>query len=184
MYAALRAHFLTKGYDYFRYNGKTKVTVETFEKRRDIQQFKKLAKHPDAFNYILANFIEKDTFVSELAYNADSTKTYLAWKKRAQSISYIFKQEIETLLPDLSSNFKTTKGEHPHIIKLYLKKKICIETLSILLDMFDLIVYYDRSLSDDPLWSWLGLRLKRYHPFIKYDKNKFKALLLEKFKPK
>jgi len=35
VYSALKLHFTTDSYDYFKYNGKTKVTPENFEKRKD-----------------------------------------------------------------------------------------------------------------------------------------------------
>ena len=40
-YLAVRNHFKTKNYDYFKYNGKIKVNEDKFRTRRDHYQFEK-----------------------------------------------------------------------------------------------------------------------------------------------
>ena len=42
-YIALKLHF-TSDYDYFKYNGKTNVTLHRFEERKDKYHYKRLAK--------------------------------------------------------------------------------------------------------------------------------------------
>ena len=43
-YIALKLHF-TSDYDYFKYNGKTNVTLNSFNERKDKFHFKKLVKN-------------------------------------------------------------------------------------------------------------------------------------------
>ena len=45
-YVALKLHF-TSEYDYFRYNGKTSVTLKSFNERKDRFHFKRLSKKYD-----------------------------------------------------------------------------------------------------------------------------------------
>ena len=57
LYMALKLHFTTK-YDYFKYNGKTKLTVPQFNKRKDKYQFVRLARkysHEELVEYFCAN---------------------------------------------------------------------------------------------------------------------------------
>ena len=42
-YIALKLHF-TSDYDYFKYNGKTNVTLNSFNERKDKFHFKKIVK--------------------------------------------------------------------------------------------------------------------------------------------
>ena len=61
MYLALRLHFTTENYDYFKYNGKVSASLKSFDKRKDKYLFKKLTKKYDEstiLNYYIANFIE------------------------------------------------------------------------------------------------------------------------------
>ena len=43
-YLALKLHF-SSDYDYFKYNGKTNATQQSFEKRKDRFRFSKLARN-------------------------------------------------------------------------------------------------------------------------------------------
>ena len=43
-YIALKLHF-TSDYDYFKYNGKTNVTLHSFEERKDKYHFKRLRRN-------------------------------------------------------------------------------------------------------------------------------------------
>ncbi len=43
LYLAIKLHFTSDSYNYFTFNGKTRTTLQSFEKRRDKYFFKKLA---------------------------------------------------------------------------------------------------------------------------------------------
>ena len=43
LYQALKLHFTQESYDFFKYNGKTNVSVTTFENRKDKYHFYKHA---------------------------------------------------------------------------------------------------------------------------------------------
>ena len=43
-FLALKLHFTSEHYDYFKYNGKHNATMASFEKRTDKRFFKRLAK--------------------------------------------------------------------------------------------------------------------------------------------
>ena len=44
MYCAMKAHFSRKDYDFYKYGGKTKVSRDSFYKRKDRHFFVKLSK--------------------------------------------------------------------------------------------------------------------------------------------
>ena len=44
IYQALKLHFTTDSYDFFKYNGKTNVSVNAFENRKDKYHFYKLSR--------------------------------------------------------------------------------------------------------------------------------------------
>ena len=64
LYQALKLHFTTETYDYFKYHGKTSVSITSFENRKDKYHFYKLSRKytnkEDLINFIVANFIEDE----------------------------------------------------------------------------------------------------------------------------
>ena len=57
---------------------------------------------------------------------------YMDWKKKVQSLSYIFREEVESLFDDkkVDEIFDCSKG-HPPILKKYLGGDITLETMVI-----------------------------------------------------
>lgn len=181
-YMALKSHFTTKSYDYFKYQGKLKsITPAAYDKRRDKVFFMKLAKHKDPRHFLVANFIEGNSWIGDLAYNEQAQTVYTNWQKRTQSLTYIFQNEIEHLKDDINANFVVEDNQHPFALKLFLSKKISIETLVILIDLVRCFSHWNTELADDLLWKELSLRLVKYKPFVQYDRSKMKKILLDKF---
>ncbi|NDG31210.1 hypothetical protein EB118_14210, partial [bacterium] len=58
IYLALKHHFTLDNYDYFKYNKKTKVTLDSFLKRKDRIFFAKLGNRKDKYleDFLVANF--------------------------------------------------------------------------------------------------------------------------------
>jgi len=181
-YVALKNHFTTKSYDYFKYQGKSRsVTVDKYNQRKDKVFFMKLAKHKDPRNFLVANFLEGTTWIGDLAYNEQAQTTYTNWLKRTQSLTYVFQNEITKLDDDLNTNFIVTDGQHPVALKLYLKKEISIETLVILIDIVRCYSHWQKSLAEDIVWKEVSHKLSKYKPFLQYDKQKCKKILLDHF---
>ena len=70
-FVAIKLHFTTKGYDFYRYSGKVKGTTRAnFEKRRDKYFFHRLSNkyRPNQLNdFLVANFMVKpQLFVGDL----------------------------------------------------------------------------------------------------------------------
>lgn len=180
-YMALKNHFTQKNYDYFKYNGKTRVTFQSFESRKDKLFFQKVAKHSDPKNYILSNLLENNkVWIKDIAYSQNAEEIYQQWAKRVQSLSYNFKNECSNLLDNFDENFKV-KSNHPHVLRLFLSKKICLETLIILVDTVNCMPYWNNKMSYDPVWEETAEKIIKYRPFLKYDKEKIKKILLDKF---
>lgn len=181
LYVALKNHF--KGsYDFFKYGTKNKVNYNSYDKRKDKVFFDKLAKHTDLENYLLANFIkDSKLWVRDLAYSSDAEEAYQTWNKKQQALTYLFKQEIIKLEDDFNRNFVVTNNQHPILLIKYLASDVSLETLCILLDISNAKKYWDNELHYDPVWDNLRLKVEKYTPFIKYDKDKFKKICLDHF---
>lgn len=182
IYLAVKAHFTTKKYDYFRYGGRTKTSEDKFNKRNDRYFFEKLSKKlskEEIEQYFVSNFLVNSNFyIKEM-----DDKNYVNWKKRTQSISYLFLQDLENVLmlcSDLNQSLQCKKGQHSTILKLYLSDIIMIETLILLNRVTGFVNRYDTMMSNDVIWEQVSNRLKKYDPFVKIDTVKVKQLIKQK----
>ena len=181
-YLAIKQHFSKPNYDYFKYNGKVRVNAATFDARKDKLFFQKLAKHPDVTNFLVANLSENDkAWIKELAYSESAEKTYKAWVKRQQSLTYIFQNDLEKLDRVLKNNFTCKLGEHPLLLKKFLGKEISLETLCILLEFSGAKAMWDTKMEYDLVWESFKTKIEKYLPFIKYEKDKLVKIALDYF---
>jgi hypothetical protein len=181
-YLALKNHFSKQEYDYFKYNGKLKVSPDTFNSRKDKLFFQKLAKHPDVHNFLVANLSKNEkAWIKDLAYSEDAEKTYKDWLKRNQSLTYVLKNELQYLVPNFDLNFMSHGSDHPSLLKLYLGGYVSLETLCILLHLTKAKKHWDSKMEYDLVYQDVKLKIEKYTPFIKYDKEKVKNIVIDFF---
>jgi len=182
-YVAIKNHFSSKTYDFFKYGGRTKASRSTFEKRSDRYFFHKLSKRKEVVNYLVANFAYNDssTWVGDFVNNEQSDRYYLRMVKIRESLSYIFSQDLDKLEDCFDNNFQVIEGQHPIILRKYLQKEINIETLIILDDMISFMRKWNRRIQDPVVWPQVYFKCKKYRPFFEYDKDKLKKIVLDKF---
>jgi len=183
-YLALKNHFTKEKYDYHKYCGKSRATVKSFYKRKDRFWFEKIARNKsdkEVVDFFVSNFITctdpSKLWIGEMIREGEGR--YTAWKRRTQSLSYIFREEVEIILAnaDLDAVFARTTG-HPPILKKYLSGDISLETLVICDRILGYRNDYDKQLTD-PVWETVSLRIKKYSPFLNIDVFHFKKILKE-----
>jgi hypothetical protein len=159
-----------------------KVNISSFDRRKDKLFFQKLAKHPDVHNFLIANLSENDkAWIKELAYSEEAEKTYKDWLKRQQSLTYVFKQELGNLDTRFNENFLCRNNEHPFLLQLYLGKQISLDTLCLLLEISGAKKHWDSKMQYDLVWDTTRIKVEKYTPFINYDKDKIKKIVLDYF---
>ena len=104
LYESLKIHFSKDSYDFFKYNGKTNVTVTAFENRRDKYHFYKLSRkfsnRDELINFIVANLIEKDNLWVGDLLSEDADSNYRKHQKIIQSLSYEFTNDLYNIFGD------------------------------------------------------------------------------------
>jgi hypothetical protein len=181
-YIALKNHFTQPKFDYFKYNGKSRLSPDAFDKRNDKLYFLKMAKHPDPINYMVSNLVVNEkVWIKELAYSPDTERVYNDWMKRTQSLSYVFQNDLSKLDTDFNANLVVKNNSHPKLLKLFLGGSCTLETLMILLDMTGAKKHWDKKIQYDPLWEQVSKKIDKYRPFLHYDVDKFRKITLEKF---
>lgn len=181
LYINLKNHFTQKDYDFIKYKGKSRLKPTSYEKRKDKLFFEKLAKHEDLIGFLVANFVvDPKQWVREIAYSENAERLYTEWLRKQQALTYTIKQELEDI--DLKKDLKQGDESHPILFQKYLGKSVSLETLCVLLDLCDAIKLWDSYMEYDPVWEDEGLKVKKYLPFVKYDKEKVKKICLEKLR--
>lgn len=180
-YIALKQHF-NSNYDFFKYNGKVNVSLESFEIRKDKFIFYKLSKRKDWEGLLLANLIDDDgkKWVGDLV-STEAENIYNEWLKRKQSLGYHFKNELSELKEDFDSNFVVEDGQHPYLLERHLQGKISIESMIIFDDLLKLIPYWDKKISLQIIWDRVKSKMINYKPFLHYEKSSMKKTLLDYF---
>jgi len=183
-YLALKNHFTKDHYDYIKYRGKTRASNEAFYKRKDRFWFEKFARQKndkEVEEFFVSNFIYSTDpgtmWIGEMIKEGEGR--YTDWKKKVQSLTYIFKEETESVFENkkVDDMFDCSKG-HPPILKIYLKGDISLESMVI----YDRILGYGKDFDKqlkDPVWETVSRKIKKYSPFLNIDVSHYKKILKE-----
>lgn len=183
-YLALKNHFSKPNYDYFKYAGKSRTSIASFEKRKDKYWFEKISRNKDdkeIKDFFIANLVESDDpsrlWIGNIIRGGDIY--YKEWIKKQQSLTYLFTQQSEEMLSsnNLVQLFDCSK-QHPPILKMFLSGKIDIETLVIWDRIFLFRNNFDKKLLD-PVWELVSLKIKKYSPFLNINVFLYKKILKE-----
>ena len=182
-YLALKLHFTKENYNFFIFSGKTRASKQSFEKRKDKYFFKKLGKkfeREELINFFVSHFIHDDgAWIGNISVY--KSKVYAEWESKIQSLSFIFKNEMEQLLElgtDFDSLFKIKNGSHPIVLKQHLSGNISLESFVILNRLVNFIPYFDKNIAEPVVWSEIRKKVVKYEPFLAIDKDKYKCTLL------
>ena len=185
MYCALKAHF--KGtYDYHKFSGQTKVSRDSFWKRKDRFFFVKIAsKYKDdreVLDYFVSNFIQdRNGYIANF-----NNKNYEDWLQRRKLFYELFSQELQPFVNNFNPLFECNNkkgsfccGEHPLLLKEYLGKRVSLETMIILDELVEYSKNWDMELKwDDFVWPDVKKLMNNYKGFLTIDAERYRMKLL------
>ena len=183
-YLALKNHFTKDHYDYIKYRGKTRASNAAFYKRKDRFWFEKFARQKndkEIEEFFVSNFIystdPSTVWIGEMIKEGEGR--YQEWQKKVQSLTYIFKEETESVFENkkIDDMFDCSKG-HPPILKSYLGGDTTLETMVIC----DIILGYGKDFDkrlNDPVWETVSRKVKKYKPFLNINVPRYKKILKE-----
>lgn len=185
LYNALKLHF-TGNYDYFKYSGKSNVSIDSFEKRKDKYHFYKLARKytnkEEMKNFLVANFVDNEQLWVGDLLNEGAQQNYLRRQKSLQSISYIFENDIKDIfegVEDKNLLMRCREGDYPPLLLKYLRREIQIETLCVLEKILNFINVWDDCITETIRWPGIKRKIIKYQPFITFDEVRLKLKLKE-----
>ena len=181
IYIAFKAHF-NSDYNFLEYGGKTKASQESYEKRKDKSFFYRIYKKygNDTVEYFLANFIK-----SPKGWIGDFNEmNYLDWKKTNQSLTYVFRSEMENLILEENLNnsnfdalFTCNFGTHPVLLKRFLSGNVHLETMVMLNQLLNYVPQFDKDISENIIWPESKTLIINYGLLLKIDFSKCKQIL-------
>ena len=178
IYNALKLHFSQQSYD-----GKSRISVSSFENRKDKYHFYKLSrkyKEDEYINFLVANFILNDkTWAGDLLKD-EAEANYLRRMKYMQSMSYSFDNDCSLIFEDLNDPnevLKVEDGEYPALLMMAFRKEIQPETLVILNALLNFFPVWERQISDTIRWPDYRMKMLKYTAFVPFDSVKYRLML-------
>ena len=179
MYCAMKAHFSKTDYDFIKYGGKTKVSRDSFYKRKDRHFFVKLSKKyktkTEIMHYYVSNFIkDKRGYIANF-----SDENYKSWLLKRDGFFEQFTIEMQPYIKNFEPLFQVKDNNHPKLLKEFLGSRLSLETMIILDDLVEYGKKWDKQLEGDIVWIDLKKLMKNYKGFLTINKNKYRMKLLK-----
>jgi len=155
IYLSIKNHFTKDSYDYHKYCGKSRATIQSFYKRKDRFWFEKISRQKsekEILDFFVSNFVScsdpQSLWIGEIIREGESN--YKNWCKKIQSLSYIFKEEINLVFSNKNFDklFEIEEGRHPQLLKDHLQGKISLESMIILDRILGYKKEFDQKLQD------------------------------------
>lgn len=186
LFQALKLHFTTDTYDFFKYNGKSKVSVDAFENRKDKYHYYKLSRRLQNKNdltvFIVSNFLSNDKLWIGDLLTENSETVYKQRLKVLQSLTYTFQNDCTNLFRDVTNPneiLQSENGDYPVLLVRSLRQEIEIETLCIMNEVLNFFPMWSRKINDTIRWPDYRRKILKYTQFLTFDKQKYKSLLLK-----
>jgi len=185
MYSALKLHFGSEKFDYFKYNRKVNVAKDTFEKRKDKYDFVKLSRKysdDEMELFFVSNFLVHPKAWSKELLTDEANDCFIEKQKVLQSLSYVFKNDIEMLkekFENLNDMLKVSDNTYPPLLKMTFQKDVHLETFIILDSILKFVPIWNKKITDTFRWPDFALMCKKYKPFLSLETFKFRKILKE-----
>jgi len=183
LFQAIKLHFTSKSYDFFKYNGKSNITMTTFEMRKDKYHFYKLSrKYPNKevlTDFLIANFLVKDKiWVGDLLLE-EADIAYVEHQKVMQALSYKFENDCRLLFEDVANpnDVLITNGDYPILLTKTLRHEVHFETLCILNQVLKFLPYWNRKITDTIRYPEIAKKIVKYTAFLPMDEVKYRNII-------
>lgn len=183
-YQAIKLHFTSESYNFFHYDGKTRVSVDAFQKRRDKFLFHRLARKyrdDEMVPFLVANFVHSDDNWTKSLLEEEAEETYRDWKRTTDSMSKIYVEDLQKIATKETFNglFKVEDGQFPKLLVHFMQNDVTIETMVILNNIFGFIKIWDKKISDDFIYPKVSRKIRKYGAFLNVNVDKYKQLTKE-----
>lgn len=185
-YQAIKLHFTTDTYCYFKYNGRVGTKPEGFEKRKDKYMFHRLARNlrdGEVVGFFVSNFLMKQKAWTQDFLEPEAKQIYLDWRKKIDSLSYLFDQDMAKIITkklDLGAHsifFPSEDDSYPFVWTMMNQNEIQFETVVILHGITGILDLWDEKYKTDFIYEKTSKLIRKYEPFLGLDVPKFKEIV-------
>jgi len=191
LYLAIKLHFTSSNYDFYRHNAKVNSSFNTFLKRNDRFFFHKLTtkySKEEMLDYFVCNFFHNSkTWIGNLV-RADGETNYTKWKKYNQALTYNFRNDcllvrniIDADRISFDDMFRVSNGQHPRLLRLLLSEQIGVQTFIILDKILSFIKNWDKEITETIIWPEKSFKITKLKPFVNFNITKCKFIMKEVF---
>ena len=191
LYLAIKLHFTSSNYDFYKHNAKVNATFNTFLKRNDRFFFHKLTtkyNKEEMLEYFICNFFHNSkTWIGNLV-RADGETNYTKWKKYNQSFTYNFRNDCLLLRNIIDADrisfddiFRISNGQHPRLLRLLLSEQIGVQTFIILDKILSFCKNWDKEIAETIIWPEKSFKVAKLKPFVNFNLTKCKFIMKEVF---
>ena len=190
LYLAIKLHFTTANYDYFKHNAKVNSSFNSFIIRNDRFFFHKLAtKYGENLrDYYVSNFVDRPkTWVGDLV-RADGDTIYNKWRKYNESFSYNFRNDCVLIRNVIDGDnirfddvFSVDSGQHPRLLRLLLSGKVSIQSVIIFDKILSFVNRWDKEIKETIIWPEKSFKIAKLKPFVSVNLTKCKFIMKEIF---
>ena len=183
LYRALKFHFTTDSYDFKKYQGKVKYSLDQFKKNKHKYVYEKLSNKfsdEDLKYFFISNFIYNESVWIQDLLQQEALDNFAEFSKRRQSLSYIFENELLDIFSKENHKmlFKIETNDFPLLLKKMFRHEVSMETLIIMDDISPFLYKWDLFIKDNFIWPKTKTKLLKYRCFLDYDKLKFKEIMI------
>jgi hypothetical protein len=191
LYLAIKLHFTSSNYDFYKHNAKVNATFNTFLKRNDRFFFHKLTtkyNKEEMLEYFICNFFHNSkTWIGNLV-RADGETNYTKWKKFNQAFTYNFRNDcllVRNIIDGDSISFddvfRVSNGQHPRLLRLLLSEQIGVQTFIILDKILSFCKNWDKEITETIIWPEKSFKITKLKPFVNFNITKCKFIMKEVF---
>ena len=184
LYQAIKLHFTSEQYNFFQYDGKTRISIDAFQKRRDKFLFHRLARKyrdEEMVPFLVSNFVHSDDNWTKSLLEEEAEETYRNWRRTTDSMTKVYVEDLQKIATKDNFNdlFKIEEGQFPKLLMLFMQNEVTIETMVILNNIFNFIQIWDKKISDDIIYPKISRKVRKYGAFLNVNVDKYKKLTKE-----
>jgi len=184
IYHSLKLHFTQESFDFHKYNGKSKISLDAFDKRKDKWHFAKLARkfndREDCIFFIVANLLDDNQkWVGNLLLD-EADVIYKDRIKVIQSLSYVFENDCRKLFEGVEKPnelLKVVDGDYPVLLTKTMQKVTQIETFCLLSKILGFLPMWKEKIGDTIVWPNFYMKTLKYASFLPKEEMKYKMIL-------
>ena len=167
----------------FETRGNVKGSEEAFIARNDRYIFERIARKYDTDQKVIKYFVANFSYGNDaVVYNENDAEDNLQeWNRRRESLTRIFENDLNEVILQKEKNnlsrkqiFEFNLDSYPLLLKMYIGKKVTIETMFLLnkLDGY-LNLWHNSSML---LWEEERRRIEKLEGFVKFDAPKLSQI--------